>query len=91
MFHKAKFKNFYCGCYPMDSFSDSNAIRLEMNNRKLKNTYELIQNRNWKDWKQGNKDYITHRKYGCLQRKPKTTNRNIIEINDSLVRLFTKS
>ena len=43
----------------MDSFSDSNAIRLEMNNRKLKNIYELIQNRNWKDWKQGNKDYIT--------------------------------
>lgn len=43
----------------MDSFSDSNAIRLEMNNRKLKNIYELIQNRHWKDWKQGNKDYIT--------------------------------
>lgn len=43
----------------MDSFSDSNAIRLEMNNRKLKNIYELIQNHHWKDWKQGNKDYIT--------------------------------
>ena len=37
MFHKAKFKNFQCSFYPMDSFSDSNAIRLEMNNRKLKN------------------------------------------------------
>ena len=82
MFHKAKLKNFWCICYPMDSFSDSNAIRLEMNNRKLKNICELIQNRNWKDWKQGNKDYITHIKYGCQQRKPKRTNRNTIEINE---------
>lgn len=77
----------------MDSFSEYNAIRLEMSNRKLKiYIYETIQNYSWKDWN----DYIRleikitlPRKYDCQLRKLRKYREILLKLK-SVVKLLTE-